>query len=50
MVADDEEAQPFFQQAFELGITFWDAANVYSIGSSEEIVGREASRARSTTC
>ena len=36
----DEEAQPFFQQAVELGITFWDTANVYAIGSSEEIVGR----------
>jgi 1-deoxyxylulose-5-phosphate synthase len=32
--------QPFFQQAVELGITFWDTANVYGIGSSEEIVGR----------
>jgi aryl-alcohol dehydrogenase-like predicted oxidoreductase len=36
----DEEAQPFFQQAVELGINFWDTANVYSFGSSEEIVGR----------
>jgi aryl-alcohol dehydrogenase-like predicted oxidoreductase len=36
----DQEAQPFFQQAMELGITFWDTANVYGFGSSEEIVGR----------
>jgi aryl-alcohol dehydrogenase-like predicted oxidoreductase len=36
----DEDAQPFFQQAIELGITFWDTANVYGFGSSEEIVGR----------
>ena len=36
----DQEAQPFFQQAIDLGITFWDTANVYSFGSSEEIVGR----------
>src|SRR5664279_1868947 len=36
----DEEAAPFFRQAIELGITFWDTANVYGIGSSEEIVGR----------
>ena len=36
----DEEAQPFFRQAVELGITFWDTANVYGLGSSEEIVGR----------
>ena len=36
----DEEAGPFFAQAVELGITFWDTANVYQLGSSEEIVGR----------
>ncbi len=36
----DEEAQPYFQQALDLGITFWDTANVYGRGSSEEIVGR----------
>jgi 1-deoxyxylulose-5-phosphate synthase len=36
----DEAAQPFFQQAIELGINFWDTANVYGVGSSEEIVGR----------
>jgi aryl-alcohol dehydrogenase-like predicted oxidoreductase len=31
----DQAAQPFFQQAMELGITFWNTANVYGIGSSE---------------
>ena len=36
----DDEAAPLFQQAIELGITFWDTANVYGFGSSEEIVGR----------
>jgi aryl-alcohol dehydrogenase-like predicted oxidoreductase len=36
----DDEAGPFFQQAVDLGITLWDSANVYGIGSSEEIVGR----------
>jgi 1-deoxyxylulose-5-phosphate synthase len=36
----EEEAQPFLRQAIELGITFWDTANVYSYGSSEEIVGK----------
>ena len=35
-----EDAQPFFEQAVELGVTFWDTANVYGFGSSEEIVGR----------
>jgi aryl-alcohol dehydrogenase-like predicted oxidoreductase len=37
---DDEGAEPIFRQALELGITFWDTANVYGYGSSEEIVGR----------
>jgi diketogulonate reductase-like aldo/keto reductase len=40
----DDAAQPFFSQAMELGITFWDTANVYGIGSSEEIVGRALKR------
>jgi aryl-alcohol dehydrogenase-like predicted oxidoreductase len=39
-VLDEDAAQPFFRQAVELGITFWDTANVYSLGSSEEFVGR----------
>ena len=37
---DDAAAEPVFRQAVELGITFWDTANVYGAGSSEEIVGR----------
>jgi aryl-alcohol dehydrogenase-like predicted oxidoreductase len=36
----EEDSQPFFRQAVELGITFWDTANVYGLDSSEEIVGR----------
>ena len=36
----EDESRPLLQQAVELGITFWDTANVYSDGSSEEIVGR----------
>jgi aryl-alcohol dehydrogenase-like predicted oxidoreductase len=36
----EEESRPFFRQAIELGITTFDTANVYSLGSSEEIVGR----------
>ena len=36
----EEDSQPFFRQAVELGITFWDTANVYSLGSSEKITGR----------
>lgn len=36
----EEESLPLLRRAFELGVTFWDTANVYSDGSSEEIVGR----------
>jgi len=36
----DEAAEPIFRQAVERGITFWDTANAYSAGTSEEIVGR----------
>jgi len=41
---DDEAAEPLFRQAVELGITFWDTANVYGIGTSEEVVGRAVRR------
>lgn len=41
---DDEAAEPVFRQAVDLGITFWDTANVYGRGSSEEIVGRAVRR------
>jgi 1-deoxyxylulose-5-phosphate synthase len=37
---DDAQAEPVFRQAVELGITFWDTANAYGYGTSEEIVGR----------
>jgi 1-deoxyxylulose-5-phosphate synthase len=36
----EEESQPLLRQALDLGITFFDTANVYSKGASEEIVGR----------
>ncbi len=36
----EDESRPLLRQAFEAGITFLDTANVYSDGSSEEIVGR----------
>ncbi|MFF2847202.1 aldo/keto reductase [Streptomyces sp. NPDC058001] len=39
-VLDDNAAEPIFRQAVELGITFWDTANIYGLGTSEEIVGR----------
>ncbi|WP_328995984.1 aldo/keto reductase [Kribbella sp. NBC_01245] len=37
---DEAAAAPFFRQAVELGVTFWDTANVYQGGTSEEFVGR----------
>jgi aryl-alcohol dehydrogenase-like predicted oxidoreductase len=37
---NEEESRPFFQRALEEGINFFDTANVYSDGVSEEITGR----------
>lgn len=37
---DEERSRPLLRQAIEAGINFFDTANVYSDGSSEEIVGR----------
>jgi len=37
---DEKESQPFFRQALDLGINFFDTANVYSSGVSEEVLGR----------
>ncbi|MCU1260718.1 MAG: oxidoreductase, aldo/keto reductase family [Bryobacterales bacterium] len=39
-VLEEEEAKPFFRRAFELGINFYDTADVYSDGASEEVTGR----------
>lgn len=36
----DAEARPFLKQALDLGINFFDTANVYSNGDSETVVGR----------
>ncbi|TKJ96689.1 alcohol dehydrogenase [Plantibacter flavus] len=41
---DEAASAPFFRQAVELGITFWDTANVYQQGSGEEYVGRAVTR------
>jgi 1-deoxyxylulose-5-phosphate synthase len=38
-VLDEENSRPIIQRALELGINFFDTANVYSIGRSEEILG-----------
>lgn len=37
---DENASRPFFKKAFELGINFYDTANVYSAGASEEVTGR----------
>jgi aryl-alcohol dehydrogenase-like predicted oxidoreductase len=39
-VLNEEESKPFFRQALNLGINFFDTANVYSGGASEEVLGR----------
>ena len=39
-VLPEDAARPFVKRALELGITFFDTADVYSLGVSEEITGR----------
>ncbi len=39
-VLDEQESRPFIQRALELGINFFDTADAYSLGVSEEILGR----------
>jgi aryl-alcohol dehydrogenase-like predicted oxidoreductase len=37
---DENRSRPMIKKALELGINFFDTANLYSVGTSEEIVGR----------
>lgn len=37
---NEQDSIPLIKQALDLGINFWDTANVYGMGSSEEIIGR----------
>ena len=37
---DFEDAKPIFKKAIELGINFFDTANIYQMGSSEEVTGK----------
>jgi len=37
---NEQDSQPFLRQALDLGINFWDTANVYSSGDSERVVGK----------
>ncbi|HML21911.1 MAG TPA: aldo/keto reductase [Aggregatilinea sp.] len=39
-VLDEEQSRPFIQRALELGINFFDTADIYSVGVSEEVTGR----------
>lgn len=39
-VLDEAASRPFFKQALEAGINFFDTADMYSIGVSEEVTGR----------
>jgi aryl-alcohol dehydrogenase-like predicted oxidoreductase len=39
-VLDDAAARPFFKRALEAGINFFDTADMYSVGASEEVTGR----------
>ncbi len=39
-VLDEEQSRPFIRRALEAGINFFDTANSYSLGISEEVTGR----------
>ena len=39
-VLEEEDARPFFRRAVEAGINFFDTADMYSLGRSEEVTGR----------
>src|SRR5208337_2179513 len=39
-VLDEQQARPFYKHALEKGITFFDTADIYSLGVSEEVTGR----------
>jgi aryl-alcohol dehydrogenase-like predicted oxidoreductase len=39
-VIKEEEARPFIREAVEIGINYFDTADMYSVGRSEEILGR----------
>ncbi len=39
-ILPEETSRPFLKRAFELGINFFDTADMYSLGRSEEILGR----------
>ncbi len=45
-VLDEDDALPFFRQAWEAGINFFDTADMYSNGASEEVLGHALTELR----
>ena len=43
-VLDEAAARPFFRRAVEAGVNFFDTADMYSLGASEEVTGRALKR------
>jgi 1-deoxyxylulose-5-phosphate synthase len=41
-ILSEEEGRPFIARALEAGINFFDTADMYSLGASEEVLGRAA--------
>src|SRR5437879_13627758 len=39
-VLEEEEARPFIRKGLEVGINYFDTADMYSVGKSEEVLGR----------
>ncbi|MBZ5580220.1 MAG: aldo/keto reductase [Acidobacteriia bacterium] len=39
-ILDEEPARPFIRRALDLGFNFFDTADMYSVGASEEVLGR----------
>ena len=39
-VLNEEQSRPFIRRALELGVNFFDTADMYSLGASEEVTGR----------
>ncbi|HEV2064024.1 MAG TPA: aldo/keto reductase, partial [Thermoanaerobaculia bacterium] len=39
-ILDEAASRPFIRRALELGIDFFDTADMYSVGASEEVLGR----------
>ena len=39
-ILEEEESRPVIKKALDLGINFFDTANIYSLGRSEEVLGK----------